>query len=96
MRRVVLAISVAAGLACTGAVQSLDEDVRAAARAKAVQACKSAADGLPKNAEGKVCNCVADEVVGKLSAPDLADMVKNGPDPSKIKTAVKRCANKAR
>jgi hypothetical protein len=88
-----------AGLACSGALEKvgqLDDQVRAVARDKAVQACRTAAKDLPKGSEDAICSCVADEVLGKLTPKDLAEMAEKGPDPAKVKSAAKRCAKKAR
>ena len=88
-----------AGLGCSGALEKvgqLDDQVRAVARDKAIQACRSAAKDLPKGSEDTICSCVADELLGKLTPKDLADIADNGPDPSKVKSAAKRCVKKSR
>lgn len=96
MRRLVLAVTGACLLACAGAIDGLQQDVRVAARAKAMQACTKLGRDLPAGTEDKVCACVADEIVGKLTPGQLADLVKDGPDPSMVQATAKRCAKKSR
>lgn len=96
MRRVILVSVGLALLACAGSLGELTGDVKRMARTKAIEACTKAAKELPKGSEDKVCGCVADEVVAKLSLEQLAEMAKNGPDPKKVQSAAKKCLKSMR
>jgi hypothetical protein len=91
-----LLAGVAAMLACGGMMGEMQKDAKQAARASVIGACTGVAKDLPKGSEDKVCSCVADEIVNKMSPAKLADLAKNGPDMGMVESSLKRCAKRAR